>query len=68
MHGSNPVRPFLFVLIFMLALAAFFLPAESAAEVTSRVEGRGLIAEDPLDPASYINFSRFLMKMGSQLS
>jgi len=64
MHGSNPVRPFFFVLIFMLALAAFFLPAESAAEVTSKVEGRGLIAENPLDPASYINFSRFLMKMG----
>ncbi len=64
MHGFTPVRPFIFSFFVMLVLAALILPAVSIAEVTSRVEGRGLIAENPLDPASYIHFSRFLMKMG----
>ena len=64
MHGFNPVRPFFFGFFVMLALAAICLPAVSAAEVGSKVEGRGLIAENPLDPAAYINFSRFLVKVG----
>ncbi|MEN8006802.1 MAG: tetratricopeptide repeat protein [Candidatus Krumholzibacteriota bacterium] len=64
MHGSHSFRPVCFGFFVLLSLAAFFLPAGAAAEVASNVEGRGLIAENPLDPASYINFSRFLVKMG----
>lgn len=64
MHGSNPFRSCLSGFLAMLTLATFFLPAMATAEVTSKVEGRGLIADNPLDPASYINFSRFLVKTG----
>ena len=64
MHGPNPVRPVIFSFFVVFVLAALILPAVSIAEVTSRVEGRGLIAENPLDPASYIHFSRFLVKAG----
>jgi Tfp pilus assembly protein PilF len=62
MNGSTSVRSLFFGLAVILTLVSF--SGVSAAEVKSRVEGRGLIADKPLDPASYINFSRFLVKMG----
>jgi tetratricopeptide (TPR) repeat protein len=55
-HGTT------LLLIAVLAVGLFAGPA--AAEVKSRVEGQTLIAQEPKDPASYINFSRFLVKIG----
>ena len=34
------------------------------AEISSKVDGQALIAQEPLDPASYINYSRFLVSIG----
>jgi tetratricopeptide (TPR) repeat protein len=53
-----------FALFLLFGLAMFPYLAGSAGEIGSKVEGRSLIAEEPLDPASYINYSRFLMKVG----
>jgi tetratricopeptide (TPR) repeat protein len=66
---SDMLRPrllnFLCVTALVLSgLATWLCPGISVAEVTSTIEGRALIAAEPLDPASYINYSRFLMKMG----
>jgi tetratricopeptide (TPR) repeat protein len=51
-------------MIVFLVLAALTPVSGPAAEVASKVEGRALIAENPLDPASYVSFSRFLVKAG----
>jgi tetratricopeptide (TPR) repeat protein len=53
-----------------LSLAVFFgliamlLAATCPAEIDTKVEGQSLIAAEPLDPASYILFSRFLVEAG----
>ena len=53
-----------FAVLVLFGLAMLPYPAGAAEGIASKVEGRSLIAEEPLDPASYINFSRFLVKIG----
>ena len=53
-----------FFVLILLVLAMFPCPADAEGKIDSKVEGNSLIAEKPLDPASYINFSRFLVKIG----
>jgi tetratricopeptide (TPR) repeat protein len=60
--NATSINRFLVLVLFVLAMSPF--PADAAGEIDSKVEGRSLIAEEPLDPASYINFSRFLVKIG----
>jgi len=48
----------------LMGLAMLPYPAGAVGEIGSTVEGRALIADNPLDPASYINFSRFLVDIG----
>ncbi len=51
-------------LIFSLGLIPVLLTGISLAEINSKVDGQTLIASEPLDPASYINYSRFLVRIG----
>jgi len=51
-------------LVALLGLIPLFLPAVGRAGIGSKVEGQALIAAEPLDPASYINYSRFLVQSG----
>jgi len=53
-------------LVFLVLLGLAMLPYSAGAEgeIGSKIEGRSLVANHPLDPASYINFSRFLVNMG----
>ncbi len=53
-----------FAVLVLLGLAVLTYPAGAAGEIGSKVEGKSLVAAEPLDPASYINFSRFLVKIG----
>ncbi len=48
----------------LLGLVMSSCPAGAVDEIGSKVEGRALIAEHPKDPASYINYSRFLVEAG----
>lgn len=51
--------------IFSLLLVCALLTSGAAlGQIKSKVEGRALIAEEPLDPASYVNYSRFLVDIG----
>jgi tetratricopeptide (TPR) repeat protein len=60
-HCTGSIFSALFV---MVCLASAGLPTLAGAEVASKVDGRALIASDPLDPAAYINYSRYLVKIG----
>lgn len=51
-------------ILVLLGLVMSSYPAGAAGEIGSKVEGRALIAENPKDPASYINYSRFLVEAG----
>ncbi|MCK9994642.1 MAG: tetratricopeptide repeat protein [Candidatus Krumholzibacteria bacterium] len=48
----------------LMGLAMLPYPADAAGKIGSKVEGRSVIAANPKDPASYINFSRFLVNIG----
>lgn len=54
----NPALGALFI------MSLVFCTGVAQAEIGSKVEGRSLIAQEPLDPASYINYSRFLVSIG----
>ena len=58
---TGSIRLVAFVL---LGLAMLPYSAGAESEIGSKIEGRSLIANHPLDPASYINFSRFLVNLG----
>ncbi len=53
-----------FAFCVLVGLSTMLIPTSGLAEVASKVEGQTLIAQEPLDPASYINYSRFLVKTG----
>jgi tetratricopeptide (TPR) repeat protein len=59
-HAKGSFRPACLLLLGLLLLS---YPA-SAAKINSKVAGRSLIAENSLDPAAYISYSRFLVKLG----
>jgi len=51
-------------LLVFFGLACLLVPTGSSAEIGSKMEGRSLVADEPMDPASYINYSRFLVGIG----
>jgi len=55
---------FLFSIFILIALAASARRGVCETEIGSRVEGQTLLAQAPLDPASYIKYSRFLEETG----
>ncbi len=64
MLRSNATRIARLAVLVLFGLAMSPYLAGAAGGIASKVEGRSVIAENPLDPAAYINYSRFLVKIG----
>ncbi len=64
MHHSFIIGSTRLAVLVLMGLAILPYPADAAGEISSKVEGRSVIAANPKDPAAYINFSRFLVKTG----
>ena len=64
MFRPNFPRIILLAVLVLVGLVMSPYLAGAVGEIGSKVEGRALIAENPKDPASYINYSRFLVEAG----
>lgn len=64
MHGFHYRKTVVSTALVLVGLALLLVPAAAIAEIGSKVDGRSVIAEDPLDPAAYVNYSRYLVKIG----
>jgi len=58
------VARFVHPALLILMMTAVVVSAAGAAAVSSRVDGKALIAEKPGEPSSYLTFAEFLRKRG----